>query len=531
MVRISHRTKFYKNQYISRCVVFGMFMGWGESMVVWWTRTFDVPLGEVMSCNLFGLISGGIAGIIAAFIGILVFKLIEKRNRLDREIHRTAWTFSFASSLIVLGLMLGKILDDFSLLRLIITLLLPPIAYVAIYLFSKKYFFKFRHAGRITLEIILVIFLAAYFIKRPSTSREIAPSGIKYPHIMVFDIDYLEPTIEAEVALKETLPEKMRPNLNIYANAIPPFQEREENVKAFFAVPGAAGETSMAEMLKKQNYHLGSFWMKSAPESKLIDIFDAVDDQTYSLKSRLTPAQLVSHLIPFVRFNHWLNRRDGFNSSGERTGEKLVESVIFWLNHMRDNNPIYTFIKYPAIAGDNEAVVDNSRRHLSELFERMERMGLTDESIFFFTSTGGEENIKPLMIYSADWTYGDNFHRIAVSLSDVNATILHAAFGKITVDTGTATSLRDMADGDYSTTRSIYTWETLADEGKPATAVYYFPWKLNREGDETLILSKFDNGAYLPIAPEKSDAPLSLLKDLLDKPRFMEYALNDWVSE
>ncbi|MBL7190928.1 hypothetical protein ISS30_04475 [bacterium] len=521
MVRISHRTKFYYKQYFTRCIVFGILLGWGESLILWWRLPFEIPLSEALSCSLFGFITGGIAGTAAAAFGLILRNLYAKKKKFDVEIHQTAWTFSSAAALLITGMLLNLTLQDFSIIKLIILLASPLLAFIIIYHFSKQYFFKVKNAGRLTLEIIIILILAGYFLKRPPIGKEIELTESKYPHIFLFDFLNLSYN-QIESRLQESLPGDVLLNSDKYVYSIAPFKGTEDNIKSFFAVPGTKGDSSLVKKLRAQEYHTGGFWAAPAPDDKLIQSADVVDDQNYSIKTKLTAAGLISKLLPFIKSNRLINKLEGYDESGLRNPGRLNDRIIFWLNRVRDGRPIFAYIQYPLISGEEYQSADSSIEKFKNLIVKLDKMGLLKNSLCFFTSSGGDDIRKPLFLYSLKWTFGETVDWTAVSLHDINATINDASQGRAKSSIKMAVDLRRVSKGDIPVQRPVFVWENIGAEKGPASSVYSFPYALMRDNSGGLQLIKFADTQKTPgLAPQEEI--IDRLNSLIEQPALSEF--------
>jgi len=468
-----------------------MMIGWGESLLIWALLPYDINFGEVISLNLFALALGGLTGLIASFIAMFAHNLFDKMGRFDRDIHRTSWAFSLAVALIVFVII---IFGEWRLTtRIILAFALTIIAFFILYRFSKKLLFKKRGAGRITLEVFLVIFLLVYFLKHPGFINDVPLSTPIHPHIFVFDIPNFTTGDEAAAVLHDCFLEECGGGLINFLWAFAAVSDDLKNQKAIIQALSDSTYHNLLNLLADFDYHLGNFSINANLIKTRGTTFNIVDDQSYSIKSKLALFKLFSGILPSLDLDGLLARAEGYSPDGYRTPAKLNEHIMKWINQERDDKPFFLFIEYAPLPLGKGGIESDGKTALKELLYFMNKSKLLANSLIFFSSFSGEELRRPLMLYHYDAVSNQTVSDIAVSQLDITTTII-SEIDYSKPSSGFTLDLKRIFDREIPLNRPVFAWKEGFDEGKIPIMVCSYPWLLEKpeSGVQRLINLKND---------------------------------------
>lgn len=423
MTRIIHRSKIYIKTFYLACLISGFFLGWGESLLRWLFLPYQVEPEEILAINLTGAAAGIITGVIAATIAKLIMRLAARRKGFSQDIHQTSWLFALAILIMLVVMILGKALTEEFLTNLIIALIASPVIFLLVYQFARLTLFKKRLAGRISVEIAIVLFLLLYFVRHPGFSRDVPITDTANPNIFVFEIDNLPLGEEGLNLIAGLSPESIGEYLINYPQAYVSVNSARGNYGDLFRISDADSLIPLLDFLSDYDYHLG-FFAAEMPSDEIPAVeFQLADYQTESLASKLSMIEFYDSIIPFADLKNIINRLGGYDQRYSRDPVKLTDRVIRFLSKERDDRPFLVYLDYFSLPLQKSAESSVTETGFRNLLNYLEKSGLAGNSVLMFTSISAENLRIPLIISYSDVVGDPDLPPDACSLRDIPQTI------------------------------------------------------------------------------------------------------------
>lgn len=423
MTRIIHRSKIYTKAFYLSCLISGFFLGWGESLFRWTFLPYQIETEEILAVNLIGAAAGIITGLIAALIAKSIMRLAVRKKEFSQEIHQTSWLFSLAIMLMLVVMILGKALTPKSPANLIIALAASPVFFLLAYQFARLTLFKKRLAGRISVEILIVVFLLLYFVRHPGFSRDIPLSDTVNPNVFIIEIDNLPLGEEGLNLMAGLSPESIGEDLIDYPHTYVSVNSPQGNHRDLFRIAAADSLISLLDFLNGYDYHLGFFASERPSDEIPAGEFQLADYQTESLASKLSMIEFYDGIIPFVDLKNIINRAGGYDQRYSRDPVKLTNRVIRFLTKERDDRPFLVYLDYFSLPLHNSAENSVPETGFRNLMNYLNKSGLARNSMLIFTSISDESLRIPLIISYSDVVADPDLPPDACSLRDLPQTI------------------------------------------------------------------------------------------------------------
>jgi len=491
-------------------------VGWGESLLIWIPLPFTASINEIISLNIFAILTGAVTGFLASIIGLYLCNFIARKKHFGHEIHQTAWAFSFTVAIFLVAMVIGGIVGGSTLTRLVLAIFLAPITFFLAYQFSVLFLFKRRLAGRITFEVFIVLFILIYLIKNPGPPEEVPLTNPSHPHVFYLHIPELYFGSEGLPALSDCFPEKYSDNITEFKYFYASIRDPRLNILESFKLH-TEDNRSLLDYLKDYDYHMGLFSIQKLPEEMKFKNFDIIDSQTQSLKSRHSLFNFYNKIIPFVDLNIYAQRLDGYPEAQRRDPNQLNERLLNMIKRNRDENPFFIFTAYAPVPASSRGTEVPGAMALKSLISSLDKMGILQDSYMIFTTFSKKGLRRPLILFSGNSFYDDKQQTVPVSQHDLSTTTASIISG-INIKDNYSADLRDVAFGEIDITRPIYCWEDLYDPDSPAIMVCSYPWKLEQAKDGTYSLTNIEDDPegktnLVETAPEIYDMLLKLLSN------------------
>ena len=517
MTKVVHNSKIYIGKYYISAIVFGLMVSWGESLMIWIPLPFTASMKEIFSLNTFAMIVGAFTGLITSIIGLKINELVEKKKKFDRKIHQTSWTFSLSVALFSITLVVGGLFGGSTLTKIIMVLIITPVMFILTYQYSVLFLFKRRLAGRVTFEVFIVLFLLIYLFKHPGPPKEVPLSNPSHPNVFLLNVPNLNFSIDGVASLTDLIPEEYHDGMTEFKYACAATMNKRANLKEIFKT-GDSKDVDLLNLLREYDYYSALFSTHPLPQSLRFDTYDIIDAQTYSLKSRLSLFKFYDHLLPFLDLYNLARRIDGYPQADQRDPDQLNERILNMIKQKRGENSFFIFASYSPDSPMRGDVDMKEYTAIKSLLTSLDKMGMLNTSIFFFTSFSGESTLKPLVMLVGNSTFDSNESESLVSQADISTTIMTAVIGEQPPN-GFSQDLFKIADGYDEGERPIYTWEAEVNPDIPAKLVRVFPFQLKKISDTVYTLTNFelDPNGVINLSEQEPEV-FDKLKKLINKP-------------
>ena len=513
MSKLFHRSRIYTKQYYLSCILFGIMISWGESLIIWVGLPFRIGVEEILSLNIFAIVIGGMTGLLASVISLMVNRIFYRSQRIDREVHHTAWAFSLSISLIVLIIILFTFIELW--IRLLLAAALTFIVFILMYQYAAKLLFRRKHAGRLTIEALLVVFILIYFVKHPGFFKEIPLNEPKQPHVMIFDIPGLSHGEAGLSFLNDCMGMKDADALFCFDFAFTVTKDDKANIEALFRYNDGQSQADLLGFLKSKEYHSGYFSAGKRGFRDINQYFDMVDNQTHSLKSRLSLFNFYARILPFLRLYDFLGRLEGYSQDDSRDLVKVNERIKGWIKRERDDKPFFLIVECSTTQFQGQAKQTEEIKAFQALFSFMRKSRMLDNSLIFFTSFADEDIHRPLALYYYSMIPDFPEIKYPVSYLDIPG-VIFAEVADSSHNSQLALDLADIIEETIPPSRAVFVWEKEYGPHQPAVAVFSYPWLCERKDSGVYVLRDLENDS--PDLSREYPDLLRLFKEMLQYP-------------
>lgn len=515
MTRIIHRSKIYAREYYLSALIFGIILGWGESIVLWFLLPYNIETIELIRLNFASGILGGITALLCSILAIWVYKIWKRKEKFDRDIHQTSWVFSFTFALFFLFMSIGGLFKIKTIFGIIAALPFAVIIFVLIYSFSKNVLFKHSRAIRFSVEFVFIFFLLLYLLKHPGFRREIPSTPPSRPHIFIFDIDNL-PVSESNQPLASILPQTISESLYAFPLSYASDLTNRYNYRDITQVQTPDSTFELTKLLSNFNYHQALFSPSIPPPELNTKQFSFRDVQNSALESRLSLVGFYDLIIPFMDLKETINHSEGYALNRQRDPILLSNRVIRFLSRKRDGLPFFILLKYPELStgnGNNNSSADIGFRNL---FTYMLKNDFHNNALFVFTSITGTTLRRPVYIFTGGIPVTMETPDKTHSQRDIPLFAASLSMKKeiSSEKSRTFADIQTMSENSYF---PVYVYNNLVNKNPVAAAVG--PYLFDKSGQEPK-LTKVDYpfGSEVPV--EDDDKMLAMMKNILENPIF-----------